>query len=148
MAKKMSKNQTHQDTAKADKSKGTLVNALEFLRTMHIDWVLERSLEPGDIDVLKAKVNAGENGTEWASWWMPYVRVDGNTANGIAWGISAPIGGKFIILRLVEHSQVKATLRVYASGKGILTGVEPVVKALLGRGDIKQWTDEDTAALL
>ena len=130
-----------------------VVKALEFLRKLHLDWVLERNLEPGDLDALRAQVKAvgdedGKEYTEWASWWMPYTRVDGAPVKGISWGISAPVAGGFIILRLVDNREAKAVLKVYGNGKGILTGSEPVVKALLARPDLPTWTDQDTAALL
>lgn len=124
------------------------VKALQFLKNLNLDWVLERPLEDGDISTLNAKVNAGENGVEWASWITPYRKIDGKDVPGIAWGISAPITGKFIILRLLESGTAKAKLRVWPSGKGILEGSPEIVKALIGRGDLPAWTDQDTASLL
>ncbi len=125
-----------------------VVNALNFLKTLNLEWVLNRPLDEGDIDTLKAAVNASDNGAEWASWWLPYTRVDGTPVPGLGWGVSAPMGGGFIILRLVEGGEVKATLKVYSNGKGVLTGSKPIVQALSNRPDLKEWTDEDTAKLL
>lgn len=124
------------------------VKALEFLRKLNLEWVLHRPLEPGDLDMLQAQVKASEDGSEWANWWLPYKRVDGTPAPGINWGVSAPVKGGFLTLRLFDSGEAKAVLRCYPSGKGILTGVEPVVQALLARGDLPPWTDEDLASLL
>jgi hypothetical protein len=143
---KVEKKAQAQTQAQVNKA-GVPVNTLEFLRAMHLDWVLERPLEEGDIDHLKAKVVAHDNG-EWVSWWIPYTRIDGAPVKGLSWGASAPAGGRYLVLRLVESGEVKATLRIYSTGKGILTGSEPVVKALLGRKDLRPWSDDDLAALL
>lgn len=132
--------QAHTDTV--------AVKALEFLKRLNLDWVISRPLEEGDIAILQAQVSTAENGSEWASWWMTYNKADGTPVPGISWGVSAPMTGGFIILRLVESGQVKAILKVWKSGKGTLTGAEPVVKALLNRPDLPAWTDQDTASLL
>lgn len=124
------------------------VRALEFLKHLNLDWLLERPLEESDLTILDAQVSADNSGTEWASWWQQYKRADGTPVKGISWGVSAPIAGGFIILRLFDSGEAKAVLRIYGNGKGILTGVEPVVRALMSRPDIQPWTDQDTAALL
>lgn len=127
------------------------VKARDFLKSLHLEWLLDRGLEPGDLDALRAQVKADkadEDGTEWASWWMPYKRSDGTETPGISWRISAPLTGGILILRLYDSGEVKATIKVYRSGKGLITGSEPVVRALLARPDLPPWTDEDTASLL
>lgn len=124
------------------------VKALEFMRLLDLEWVLDSGLDEGDIAILNAQVTTDKNGHEWVNWFMPYKKVDGAEVPGIGWGISAPIQGRFLILRLVEGREVKATLKVWSSGKGIITGSEPVVKALTSRPDLPPWTDEDTASLL
>lgn len=123
------------------------VKAVQFLKGLRLDWVLE-GLKEGDLDILKAQVSADNSGAEWASWWVPYRKVDGAEVPGISWGVSAPLAGGLLILRLVESGQVKATLKVYRSGKGVLTGSELVVKALMSRPDLPPWTDQDTASML
>lgn len=137
-----------QEAKTAQKTPKHQVKARDFLKTLNIEWVLDRPIEPGDLDMLQAQVKASEDGSEWANWWLSYKRVDGTPAPGINWGASAPVKGGFLTLRLFESGEVKATLKVWPSGKGILTGAEPVVKALLARGDLPPWTDEDLAALL
>ena len=153
--KQVKQEETEHQVKQAQKAERVM--ALEFLRRHGLDWVLERSLEEGDLDMLKASVQASvqasedgteEDYTEWASWWMPYTRVDGTPVKGVSWGISAPTTGGFVILRLVENRVVKATLKVWPGGRGLLMGAEPVVKALMGRPDIRPWTDEDLAGLL
>lgn len=141
---KQAKGAEHQGKAQEPRHQ---VMALEFLKRHGLDWVLERSLEEGDLHVLKAQVAATEDG-EWASWWIPYQRADGIPVKGISWGISAPTTGGFVILRLVENRVVKATLKVWPGGRGLLMGAEPVVKALMGRPDLRPWSDEDLAGLL
>lgn len=130
------------------------VKATEFIRKLHLDWILERNLEPGDLSQLRAQVKAAKAAddedatTEWASWWTPYKRSDGTEAPGISWRISAPLTGGILILRLYDSGELKATIKVYRSGKGIISGSEPVVRALLARPDLPLWTDTDTASLL
>ncbi|WP_122653458.1 hypothetical protein [Escherichia coli] len=124
------------------------VKALEFLRKLHLDWVLERKIEPGDLEALRAKVNTGEDGPEWASWWIAYTRADGNPVKGLAWSVAAPMAGGYIVLRLIEDRVVKATMRVWPSGKGTIRGVPAIVQALASRPDLPEWTEQDTAALL
>jgi hypothetical protein len=132
------------------------VKALQFLRKLHLDWVLERPLEEGDLDMLKASVQASvraskdgtEEVTEWASWWMPYTRADGSPVKGLAWSVAAPMTGGYIVLRLIEDRAVKATMRVWPSGKGTIRGVPAIVQALASRPDLPEWTDKDLAALL
>ena len=132
-----------------------VVKALEFLRKLHLDWVLERAIEPGDLDILRAKVKAhaktedDENETEeWATWWMAYTRADGSPVKGLAWSVSAPMTGRYIILRLIEDRVVKATIRVWPTGKGTIQGIPEIVQALASRPDLPKWSDDDTAALL
>lgn len=132
---------------KAEETKAE-VNALGLLKHLNLAWVLDRPLDEGDVDILKARVTTSEDGEEWAGWISPYTRVDGSIVRGIVWGVSAPMAGGFIILRLIENRVTKATLRVWPTGKGLLTGSTPVVKALLARPEIRPWTDEDTASLL
>ena len=133
----------------ADKATATAtVKALQFLRKLHLDWVLERKLEQGDLDTLRAKVNTGEDGTEWASWWLAYTRADGSPVKGLAWSVAAPMAGGYIVLRLIEDRIVKATVRVWPSGKGTIRGVPAIVQALASRPDLPEWTEQDTAALL
>ena len=124
------------------------VRAIPLLRHLNLDWVLERPLDESDLAILDAQVSVDNNGTEWASWWLPYKRADGTEVRGIAWGISAPLTGGILILRLYDSGVSKATIKAFGNGKGVLTGAEPVVRALLSRPDIRPWTDEDTAALL
>lgn len=134
--------------AKAEAKPKHAVWALEFLRRQNLEWVLERPLEPGDLTILNAQVRASEGGEEWASWFIPYHKADGSPVKGIVWVASAPLSGGYLVLRLLDSGKAKATLRVWPSGKCLITGSEPVVKALLARPDIRPWTDEDTAALL
>ena len=154
---KQAKAQEAEHQVKAQEPRHHQVMALEFLKRHGLDWVLERPLEEGDLDMLKASVQASvrasedgteEDYTEWANWWLPYKRVDGTPVKGVSWSISAPTTGGFVILRLVENRVVKATLKVWSGGRGLLMGAEPVVKALMGRPDIRPWTDEDLAGLL
>jgi hypothetical protein len=135
-----------QQEAKVTAQQEVKVNAMGLLRALNIEWALD-GISPGDLDIVQAKVSAGNN-DEWASWWTPYRRVDGNPVPGISWGVSAPERGGIIILRLVEGGEVKATLKVYRTGKGILAGSPPVIRALLARPDLPIWREEDTAALL
>ena len=127
-----------------------VVKALEFLRKLHLDWVLEREIEPGDLDALRAQVKTAddENETEWATWWVAYTRADGSPVKGLAWSVSAPMTGGYIILRLIEDRIVKATMRVWPSGKGTIRGIPAIVQALASRPDLPEWTEQDTAALL
>lgn len=136
-----------QEAKTAQKTPKHQVKARDFLKTLNIEWVLDRGLDEGDITILNAKVQADKNGEEWASWLIQYRKPDGTPVKGIAWGISAPVKGGLIVMRLID-GKTRATLKVWPSGKGLITGVEPVVKALLARPDIRPWTDEDTAALL
>ena len=124
------------------------VNALQFLRSLNLEWLLSRSLEEEDIDILQANVSAARDGSEWASWWLPYTRADGAPVPGISWGVSAPVNGGVLIMRLIEGGEVKATLKIYRTGKGVITGSEPVIMALLARPDLPPWDDKDLAALL
>lgn len=136
--------------AEAKATATAVVKALEFLRKLHLDWVLERNLEPGDLDALRAQVKTAddENETEWATWWVAYTRADGSPVKGLAWSVSAPMTGGYIILRLIEDRVVKATMRVWPSGKGTIRGVPAIVQALASRPDLPEWTEQDTAALL
>jgi hypothetical protein len=133
--------------AKAEDKAKAEVYALDLLKAIHADWAMN-GLDPEDIDYLGAKVEASEDGTEWASFTAHYHRADGHPVPGYFWGVSAPVNGGIVILRLVANRKVAATLKVWPSGYGILTGPEPVVKALLARPDLRPWTDEDLAALL
>lgn len=131
-----------------------VVKALEFLRKLHLDWVLERAIEPGDLDALRAQVKAqvktadDENVTEWATWWVAYTRADGSPVKGLAWSVSAPMTGGYIILRLIEDRVVKATLRVWPTGKCTIQGIPEIVQALASRPDLPKWSEQDTANLL
>jgi hypothetical protein len=152
MAKKMNTAQVQVQAATQAKAQEKLIQevevyALDFLKKLALDWVLDGVSEE-DIDRLGMRVMPDNNGKEWAGFTMPYYRVDGNPVAGIFWGISAPLTGGVIILRLVEGRNVVATLKVLRNGKGILSGNDAVVKALLNRPDIRMWTPEDTAALL
>jgi hypothetical protein len=122
------------------------VNAMDFLRGLGLDWIVN-GLEEADIDRLGAKVTMADSG-EWANFTHPYYRVDGKYVPGLFWGISVPIRGGVVILRLVEGNRVRASLKVWPTNKGILEGEEAIIKALLGRKDIKLWTTKDTASLL
>jgi hypothetical protein len=142
MAKKMG---TKANEVRA-KEKGVEVQAMDFLKNLGLDWIFN-GLEEEDIDRLAAKVTATDSG-EWASFTHPYYRVDGNPVPGLFWGISAPLNGNVVIFRLVEGWKVMAVLKIWPSGKGILTGNETIIRALLGRKDLRPWSDDDTAALL
>lgn len=154
MAKKVEVKATEVQTAKevqtevkAEKAR-VQVKAIQFLKNLSLDWILERPIEDGDVDMLNAEVKSSEDGTEWASWFTQYVKVDGTPVPGISWGISAPTKGGFLILRLLDGGAVKATLRVWPSGKGVLQGTPEIVRALSARPDLPEWSDQDTASLL
>jgi hypothetical protein len=146
MAKKVTKQAQAQEVKQSGKA--IKVKALDLLKGLNLAWVLDRGLEDGDISLLDAKVYATDNGTEWASWITPYHRVDGNPVPGYSWGVSAPLGGRILILRLLGGGRVLATLKVWPNGSGLLTGEEPITKALLARPDLREWSLEDDASLL
>jgi hypothetical protein len=133
---------------KAPEHKAIKVKALDLLKGLNLAWVLDRGLEEGDVDILGAKVYATESGQEWASWVQPYHRADGSPVQGYAWGVSTPLKGGILILRLLGSGRILATLKAWPNGSGVLTGEDPVVKALMARPDIAPWTSEDDASLL
>jgi hypothetical protein len=146
---KMAKRVMAQEKAQEVKEKAQKpieVNAMAMLKALSIDWLFN-GVEENDLNMLNARVTANDK-TEWVSFWVQYKRVDGTGVPGIAWGVSTPKTGGFIVMRLVEGGKVLATLKVWPSGKGLLTGDPDIVNALASRPDLPAWTAKDTASLL
>ena len=129
------------------KAKGIEVNAMPMLKMLGLDWAFG-GVEENDLDMLKAKVTMDESGTEWVSFITQYRRMDGTPVHGLAWGISLPMVGGFMTLRLLEGGRVLVTIKAWPTGKAILTGEDEIVKALANRPDLPKWTIQDTASLL
>jgi len=154
MAKKMSKAKDTEVKAQVQKPEAQVkkpisIYAEAFLKNANLDWVCTHGVDAEDAALLNANVNTDTKGGKWASWFIPYQRVDGSPVPLLAWAVSAPYMGKgFISLRLLQRGQVLATLKIWGDFTGTLEGDESIVKALLARGDIRDLTKEDIAAML
>jgi hypothetical protein len=126
------------------------VNAMPFIKSLHLEWLWEGTQAEGAniAAIVSGKLYTDVQGREWISWTLTYKRADGTGVPGLIWGVSAPVEGGVIIMRLIEGGQVRATIKAWPTGKALITGEPDIVQALKSRPDLPAWTAKDTAALL
>ncbi|QKE11338.1 hypothetical protein phiFa_491 [Thermus phage phiFa] len=153
MAKKVQKKAKAQAQAQAqDKVKGHIVNAKPLLQALGVDAFFGTDADEL-VNLLNANMNVKNSDQEvpWCTAWVPYIRVDGKVEPGLVWALNwayKPGPVNVFILRLVERGGggVKVTATAYASGKMRVRGV--LAHALIGAWGLKEWGDDDVAALL
>ncbi len=125
-----------------------IVNGTKLINELGLNAIF--GADPDEAaELLNATTRADDNGTEWATAWIPYSRVDGRVVPGLTWAVAWRMDRKItsLVLRLVERGGgAKVTATAYANGKMRIRGA--LAQALVGAWGLKEWGDDDVAALL